>query len=290
MKIILTGGTGFIGSRILSKLTKFNHEILILSRKKIKSKRNVKYIQCDLFKPNSYLDKIKKFKPHILIHCAWYDIENLNKKENSSNNLKYSKFLINKVIKLKSLKKILIAGSCFEIKNKKNKVSEKCSLNVMSHFARAKTSLLKHIKKVIKKNQKFYWLRIFYAYGPGNRDGTIIPMIIKNLKDNKPFVIKNPKNELDYIYVEDIADYFIKILLINPKSGIYNVSSGKLTSIKFIFRFLKSKINRNYKFHVFGKSKKNLSYYGSTKKSFLNLYWKPQVKINSGLSKTIRKL
>ena len=53
MKIILTGGTGFIGSRILSKLTKFNHEILILSRKKIKSKRNVKYIQCDLFKPNS---------------------------------------------------------------------------------------------------------------------------------------------------------------------------------------------------------------------------------------------
>ena len=212
MKIILTGGTGFIGSKILSKLAKYNFEILIFSRKKIKSKKNIRYIQCDLFKPKSYLNKIKQFNPHILIHCAWYDIENLDNKKNSLKNLKYSKFLINEVIKLKSLKKILIAGSCFEIKNKKNKVSEKCTLNNMSHFAKAKTSLLKHLKKIIKKNKKFYWLRIFYAYGPGNRDKTIIPTITNNLKNNKPFIINNPGNKLDYIYVDDIADYFVKIL------------------------------------------------------------------------------
>ena len=67
MKIILTGGTGFIGSKILSKLAKYNFEILIFSRKKIKSKKNIRYIQCDLFKPKSYLNKIKQFSDKIYI-------------------------------------------------------------------------------------------------------------------------------------------------------------------------------------------------------------------------------
>lgn len=288
MRIVLTGGTGFIGSRILSKLKKKNYKILILSRKKNRSKNNVNYIHCNLFKPKSYSKKLKEFKPDTLIHCAWFDMENLNKRKSSLMNLKYSKFLINEVTKLKSVKKILVAGSCFEIKNKRNKVTEKCKIDNTSYFTQAKISLLKYLKKKIKSNQKFYWLRVFYAYGPGNRVKTVIPTIIKNLKSNKPFEIKSPENELDYIYIDDIADYFVKVLLISPKSGIYNVSSGKLTSIKFIFKFLKLKINKNYKLQIFGKSNKVYKYCGSTKKSLLNLSWKPKVKISSGLLKTIK--
>ena len=288
MRIVLTCGTGFIGSKILSILTKYNYEILVLSRNKNVSTKNVKYIKCDLFKPISYLDKLKEFKPDTLIHCAWHNIEKLNQKKNALNNLRYSKILINEIIKLKNFKKILVAGSCFEIKNKKNKITEKCSLDDTSYFSKAKINLLKYLNKKIKKNQKFYWLRIFYAYGPGNREKTIIPTIIKNLKNNTQFTIQSPENRLDYIYVDDIAKYFTKILVKSPKSGVYNVSTGKLASIKHIFKILKSKINKNYNFQVFGKSEKVLKYFGSTKKSFLSLGWTPKIKIKSGLIKTIK--
>ena len=74
-------------------------------------------------------------------------------------------------------------------------------------------------------------------------------MIIRNLRKNKPFVINSPQNKLDYIYIDDIANYFIRIIKKNPNSGIYNATSGKLSS-KFIFNFLKSKINKNYNFKV----------------------------------------
>ena len=242
-----------------------------------------------LFKPSSYIKKLKNFNPNVLIHCAWYEIPKLSKK-NSLLNFKYSKELINRIINLKTIDKIIVAGSCFEIKNKSKKVSEKCKLDESTYFSMAKVKLLNYLKKKVKKNQKYFWLRIFYAYGPGNRKSTIIPTIIRNLRKNKPFVINSPRNKLDYIYIDDVANYFIKILKKNPNSGIYNVASGKLSSIKFIFYFLKSKINKNYKFKVFKKSNKILNYYGSDEKTIKNLSWKPKLDIKSGLSKTIRYL
>ena len=80
MRIVLTGGTGFIGSKILSELNKKNFKILVLSRKKNKNKKKISFLKCDLFKPSSYIKKLKNFNPNVLIHCAWYEIPKLSKK------------------------------------------------------------------------------------------------------------------------------------------------------------------------------------------------------------------
>ena len=60
---------------------------------------------------------MKIFRPDIIIHCAWYGIPDLGEK-NSMLNLKYSKKFFNSVLKIDSIKQILICGSCFEIKIK----------------------------------------------------------------------------------------------------------------------------------------------------------------------------
>ena len=74
-----------------------------------------------------YIKKLRNFNPNVLIHCAWYEIPKLNKK-NSLLNLRYSKELINQIINLKSIDKIIVAGSCFEIKNKSKKYQKIVSL------------------------------------------------------------------------------------------------------------------------------------------------------------------
>ena len=124
MRVLITGGNGFIGSEILNLLIKKKYKVLNLCRNDVIKNSYATYYKCDLFKPNTYIKKIINFNPEILIHLAWNGIPDFNKK-NCNQNEKFSKKFIKETAKLKSIKKIIVAGSCFEIKYKKNSCSEK---------------------------------------------------------------------------------------------------------------------------------------------------------------------
>ena len=118
MNIILTGGSGFIGSNLVKHLSKLrSFKIMLISRKKISTSnhKNIILLETDLSNIEKHKKKIIKFNPKILIHLAWDKIPNftfLNCKENE----KKTKILINFLCKNTNLSKIIISGSCFEIK------------------------------------------------------------------------------------------------------------------------------------------------------------------------------
>jgi len=182
MRVLITGGNGFIGSEILNLLIKKKYKVLNLCRNNVKKNSYATYYKCDLFKPKTYIKKVINFNPQILIHLAWNGIPDFNKK-NCNQNEKFSKKFIKETAKLKSIKKIIVAGSCFEIKYKKNSCSEKKLFDTNSNFTHAKYEIFKYLKKISeKKDKKYYWLRIFYAYGPNQKNNSIIPYIYHSLK------------------------------------------------------------------------------------------------------------
>lgn len=289
MRILLTGGTGFIGNEVLQILQNKKNKILILTRKSIKNKKNLEFYKCDFFKPNSYTKKINEFDPNIVVHCLWYGIPDLGK-INSNLNYKYSKIFFKNVLKLESLKQILVSGSCFEIKLKNGKKNENCHTDNNSFFAAAKIKIYNFLKKNVQKKHKLYWLRIFYAYGPNQRKQSLIPYIIDCLKKNKPLNLKNPYNCLDFIFVKDIATYFKKIISLSPPSGVYNVSTGSCVKIFKIFQILKKLINKKYKYNLSTNSRNSISFFGSNKKTIKRVFFKPKYNIQAGLKKTIQNL
>ena len=287
MRILLTGGTGFIGSKVLEELNNKKNDILILTRKSIKNRTNIQFYKCDFFNPNSYIHKIRDFNPNIVVHCFWYGIPDLGKK-NSNLNYKYSKIFFSNILNLGNLEKILVSGSCFEIKNKKGKKNENCRVDTNTFFSNSKIKIYNYLKKNIKKKHKLYWLRIFYAYGPKQRKDSLIPYIIDCLKKNKKINIKNPNNCLDFIFVKDIAKYFKKIIELSPTSGIYNVGTGYSVKILKIFKILKKYINKNYKYDLTSKSKYNVYFFCNNKKTLKNIFFKLKFKIEKGLKETLK--
>lgn len=286
MKILITGGTGFIGREVVKIFDNKKNKILILTRKSLKNSKNKEFFKCNFFNPKSYKSKIKIFNPDIVIHCFWFGIPELGKK-NSNLNYKYSKIFFQQIKKLDNIKKIIVSGSCFEVKNKRNLVSEKCEVNRNDYFSEAKIKIYKYLKDNIKNNQKLYWLRIFYAYGPMQRKDSIIPYLIKSIKKNKKVSIKNPNNSLDFIYVKDVARYFKKIISINPTSGIYNVGSGKGIKLVEIFKILVRIIDNNYKFRLPDNSQNALNFFSSSRKTIKKVFWKPKYSILTGLKQTV---
>lgn len=289
MKILVTGGTGFIGSALIKKLINSKNEILVLTRKRKKKLRNIFFHKCNLNKEESYKKKIEIFKPECLVHLAWEGIPNFSK-YNCDRNIKNSKTLINAVLKSKLCNKIIVSGSCFEIFKNKGKSDEKTKICYNNFFSKSKNDLRIWLKNLNKKYIFDYiWLRIFYVYGPGQRSDSLIPYVINSIKNNQKPNISNYCNIMDFIYVYDL----IKILkfFINKKSinGIINVGSGKPENVYNICKLIEFKINKKNTYFKknFLKKKRKIYFWADIKKLFTIMDNLKFTNLSLGIKKTI---
>lgn len=181
MKIILTGGTGFIGYPVLKKLVELNYEILLLSRKAFFTNNfKVKKIQFDL---NNFLEKkeeIINFKPEVVLHLAWQGIPDYSEQISKLNFINSSNFL-NFIIENTNCKKIIVPGSCWEYNdgNILGACSEKIKIYPQKFFSFYKKKLFDELAMKAERNKiVFNWARLFYVYGPYQKKTSIIPMLI----------------------------------------------------------------------------------------------------------------
>ena len=282
MKIILTGSTGFIGSRLVDRLSKINSfKILSISRKniQIRDKNKIQHIKCDLKSLNKIKDKIVDFNPDALIHLAWDKIPDFSR-TNSEENEKNSKYLINFLIKFTSIRHIVVSGSCFEVypPNKSYK-----------YFIKAKKNIFKFLKKKTRLQKiKYTWLRIFYVYGPEQRKGSIIPYLMNCFNHKKIANINEPNKRHDFVYIDDVCEAIIKVIKKSKYSSMFEVGSGKVNNIKKIVKLFKDISNNNLKYKLSMKSKKNKAFKANINKNSKEISWKPRIKIEQGLRKTFK--
>lgn len=276
MNILLTGSSGFIGRRLLEKLSKYKrYKILNLVRSSKLTSYNskIKYLKCNLDKLDNHAQQIIEFNPNVLIHLAWDKIPKFsyrNSKKNKNTSIKLIK-LIEKKTKVQN---IIISGSCFELypPNKSYK-----------YFKEAKNEVLKYIKKRSRLNNfNFQWLRIFYVYGPQQKKDSLIPFLIKTSRTNKKLILNAPNNKHDFIYIDDVCDCIIKCLKKNIGSNIFEVGNGRTTKIKKIIQIIERIKNKKFEL-ILNKKKSNKNLKAKIKNLKDKLNWRPKISINKGI-------
>jgi nucleoside-diphosphate-sugar epimerase len=287
MRILITGASGFIGKNLLKYLYKKNYQIFACYFKKKPNliHKNIHWIKFDITKSKSY-KKIFLISPDIIIHLAWYGIPDFSFKT-SNTNFKFSLKFFNQVLKIKNLKRVIISGSCYEYYNSKIKKKKK-----LNHFVNAKIKLRKELIKLANKNKKiFIWLRIFYVYGPLQRKNSLISYLIKNFKNGRKPILREPNNFNDFIHIDDVCSAIEKAIIKPKISSVFDIGSGKLTSVLKIYKFLEFKIrNKNsFYFNIINNSPKIRDNRDvvAKKKKFVFLKWKTKINILKGLEKTL---
>ncbi len=300
MKILVTGGAGFIGSHLTDALIKKNHKVLVIDNLSTGFRKNVnpkaRFYKNDLTDHKKIEAILKKEKPEVIFHlAAQIDVRKsvADPVFDANSNILASINLI-KLASLYKVKKIIFSstGGAIYGDTKKRPTSESESEWPLSPYGIAKLTIdkfLNYYREIHGLN--FVSLRYGNVYGPRQNPhgeaGVVAIFLNKMLKGQQPVINGHGKQTRDYVFVEDVVNANLLALKHFQKVGIYNVGAGKETDVNQLFR----EINR----HFGGKFKEShgLAKIGEQKTSCLSFAkikrdfgWSPKTNFPGGIKKT----
>ncbi|MBI2195866.1 MAG: NAD-dependent epimerase/dehydratase, partial [Candidatus Levybacteria bacterium] len=238
-----------------------------------------------------WADNLKQFRPEAAIHLAWEGIPDYGA-EMSTKNLKYGLDLF-KLLYKTGCKTILATGSVWEYGKLSGELSEDLFVEPFNPFTAAKNSLNWMGREMAKEyGTNFIWTRLFYVYGPGQKSTSLIPYLINCIKEGNHPEIRNPDAKNDFIYVEDVADAVSKLILHYSKSGIFNIGSGQLTSVKTILNIIYNLFSKKEDYKKADQIQTDAlsANYANISKIEKEVGWKPQTNIEKGIKGIIQPL
>jgi len=283
MKIFITGGSGFIGKHLIPVLAQ--HELLCLTRsaKDLKSGNSVQYVSGDLSNAESYLPALEKFRPDCCIHLAWYGLPDYSLENNKINLI--SGISLVESLKKVGCKKIFAVGSCWEYGDAENSLSESDTPIDPGVFAAFKTSLYRISNSICHESSiNLTWGRVFFVYGPGQRQNSLIPSCYNSLKNGAVPKINNPLAVNDFIYVSDVADAIRHLIELDNISGVYNIGSGQGKAVWEVVNCVASALKLPPIYENMPESE-NGNWANINKISESG--WEPKVSLETGISNTV---
>ena len=187
MRILVTGASGFIGSKLVTKLSLSGHDVMGLTRSSNENflNKNIQWLSADLSLPSTYKEEVKNFKPNVVIHLSWQDIPDFSL-EKSRLNLNQSIDFLSFILEMDSCKKILVSGSCLEYGKQNGICKESDVVKTNSYFSWSKTCIYNYLLiNSLDKKIDLVWFRIFYAFGANQRKGSLIPHLLDSINKKK---------------------------------------------------------------------------------------------------------
>ena len=313
-KIIVTGGSGFIGSNLVNFLIKKKYFVVNIDNltyasnkydNKIRNRKNYKFFKLDINNKIKLIKIIKKIKPKAIFNLAaetHVDRSIDNPKIFIQTNINGTFNLLEclKLLKRKKIDTKLIHISTDEVYGdiaNGSRSGELDKYEPSSPYSASKAAadhLVKSFVRTYKLNAVIS--NCCNNYGPYQFPEKLIPKMILNVFNNKELpVYAKGKNSREWIHVNDHCEALLKLYLKGKPGESYNVGSGNnLKNIDLVKKILG--ICKKIKFNV-GKKVKikfvkdrpghDFRYALNSKKIRNRIKWKPKMKFNTGLRKTI---
>jgi UDP-glucose 4-epimerase len=258
MKILFTGGAGFIGSNVVDALVKDGHEVTVLDNLSTGKEENinpeVKFYNVDLLDMESLELVFREFKPDVVNHhAAQIDVRKsvedpaFDAETNIIGSINLFELSINA-----GVSRIIFSstGGALYGELEKLPASEDTSIEPLSPYGVAKycaENYLNYFKRLYGIERVI--LRYANVYGPRQdplgEAGVVAIFTGKILKGEKPVIYGDGTQTRDYIYVEDVVK--ANVLALEGKEGIYNIGTGKETSVNELIEVFSKVLGREIK-------------------------------------------
>ena len=238
MKVLITGGSGFVGSHLVRELIRRGDEVLVITRDSRNAWRlaglDVEMIEGELIDGGFVREVVNSFTPDAIVHCAWAGLGGKNRNsDEQALNLPIMRNILEAVTENLGTRLIGI-GTQVEYGVHNKRLSEETPSNICDLYGTCKRAAgLLGLNYAEKHGFDYAWLRLFTAFGPMDSPDYILPYAIASLIQGRAPEVSKCEQMWDYLYVKDVARLIVKTLECpKPFQGIYNLCSGKAVRLK----------------------------------------------------------
>jgi len=298
MKIVVTGGAGFIGSAVVPKLQAENHNVFVYDNLSFGNRAFINvsdsnFCLGDIRDANVVNDFIEKVQPDVIIHLAavhFIPYCNEHPFESSDINIRGTINVLEAAKKCSNLKKIIFASTAAVYPISDKAVAEKDEVRPLDIYG---------LSKLAGENlmEKFYLetkidticCRFFNAFGPNETNPHLIPEIEKQIREgNRVISLGNLTPKRDFIHTHDMANAVIALISIeNTGFDIYNLGRGIEYAVTEVVEEFEKILNDKITIEVDAarvRKVERMHLLADVSKLKKNTGWEPKWSLNQGIN------
>jgi len=299
MKVLVTGGAGFIGSHLVDRLVQEGHEVVVVDNLSTGKRRNLnraaRFYKLDV--QSWRLERVfRNERPNIVMHlAAQMDVRKSVEEPifDAQVNVLGMLNVLQQAVR-HGVRKVVFSSSGGAIYGEQEiypapeshvtrplspyGISKLCGEQYLSYYQRM-------------SGLQMVSLRYANVYGPRqDPDGEagVVAIFIQKLLNNEQAIVNgNGRQTRDFVYVEDVVEANLAVMG-QETQGTYNVGTGEETSINDLFRILITHTNSTCK-EIHGPAKN-----GEQARSVIDsgklrqeLSWEPKTELSEGLKRTV---
>jgi UDP-glucose 4-epimerase len=298
MKILVTGGAGFIASHIADKFIEEGHEVVILDDLSTGFEKNInpkaKFVKLNIRDEKLFnLFEEEKFDV-VNHHAAQMDVRRsvIDPVFDADTNILGTINLLQNSVKY-GVKKFMFASTGGAVYGEQEcfPADENHPTNPVSPYGISKLSVEKYLYFYFNEHKLNYTiLRYANIYGPRQNPfgeaGVVAIFSTKLLKREQPIINGTGEQTRDYVFVKDVVKANI-LTLADEESDIYNVGTGIETNVNDLYKVLNEIVgNGQEEKHGTAAAGEQMRSVITSEKLFNKFKWKPSIKLIDGLKES----
>lgn len=291
-RVLVTGGTGFLGSHCLAPLRDRGFEVLALHRARpTVDCAGIHWVRGDVMDRAAMRELLREYRPQGLLHLAWF-VEP-GKLITDASNLDWVSATLDLIRAFRESggERCTVSGSCYEYDWRFGYCSEDvtpCEPDTL--YGASKDGLRRTFLAYCNTSGlSGSWGRAFFMYGPRENPARLVSSVILSLLRGEPAKSSHGLQVRDYLHIQDVADGIVA-LFASPARGPYNIAAGAPTTIRQIVELLGRLTGRADLLHIGAlpaRANDAPLVLGDGRRMLQEVGWKPAIALEVGLADTV---
>jgi nucleoside-diphosphate-sugar epimerase len=291
-RVLVTGGTGFVGQHALRLLVEAGHEVHAVHHTAAPSADpSVRWRQADLLDPRDVARLVDDVRPTHLLHLAWFGVP--GEFWHTPENLRWTEASLRllRVFAAADGRRAVLAGTCAEYDWEHALCSEADTPLLPRTLYGACKQALHAVAEpfAAQSGITLAWGRIFFVYGPREHPARFVPSVVRALLRGKEAPCSHGRQIRDFMHAADVASAFVR-LLESDVQGAVNVASGIPVSVGDLAFAIGDAIGRRDLIRlgeIAVAPDEPLELVADTRRLRDEVGWQPAIQLEQGLAETI---
>lgn len=309
-RVLLLGGSGFIGRWVARALTEAGATLVVVVRSRgaasqVLERWGVKadVIQADLERDESLADVCRATQPSITFNLAGYGVDPSERDEEAAQAINAR--LVGRLAQVLGEtgdprwqgRHLIHAGSALEYGDVTGPLTEETRPNPTTVYGRSKLRGTEMLAEACRHSGlRGITARLFMVYGAGEHESRLLPQLIRAASAVGDVHLTSGAQRRDFTYVEDAAEGLLRLGLVReqPAGAVVNLATGHLTRVKDVIETAAAQLGIDLERLRFGSlPTRQDEMTGLTGVSVWRLRsltgWCPETTVEEGIKRTLRR-